>query len=212
MVRTLAYHHAVLARDGSGNLGRQIVCFRPRADEPARAEVLREFSPQAFRQLDDLLVQVPRVRVEQAGLGRDGFHNTRVAMPHRGDVVVAIEVTAPFGVEEPDPLTSYEMDGLVVEELVGGSEGPTSTLQEFVLGHGSHSYLHRGSRVGAASGARDSTCKPGALERTIQSLRSSLRGFALVEKKRSRRHRIWSHWRSIPDSVVYIDGTESPTF
>ena len=148
MVRALADHHAVVARDRPGDLGRQIVRLRPRADEPARAELLRELRPQALRQLDDLLVQVPRVGVEQAGLGRDGFHDARVAVPHRGDVVVAIEVAAPVGVEEPDPFTAHEMDGLVVEELVGGSKRPASALQEFVFVHGPHYQLRRGSRVG----------------------------------------------------------------
>jgi len=51
-----------------------------------------------------------------------------VAVPHRGDVVVAIEVAPPVGVEEPDPFAAHEMNGLLVEELVGGSEGPASAL------------------------------------------------------------------------------------
>jgi hypothetical protein len=91
------------------------------------------------------------VGVEQAGLGRDGLHDARVAVPHRGDVVVAIEEASPFRVEEPDPFTAHEMDGLVVEELVGGSEGPTSALQKLAFVHGSHSWLGRWSSELVAS-------------------------------------------------------------
>jgi hypothetical protein len=129
----------MVARDRPGDLGRQIVRLRPGADEPARAEILRELLPQALSQFHDVLVQVPRVGVEQAGLGRDGLHDTRVAVPHRGDVVVAIEVATPVGVEEPDPFAAHQVDGLVVEELVGGSEGPASALQQVAFVHGSNS-------------------------------------------------------------------------
>ena len=75
-------------------------------------------------QLDDLLVQVPRVGVEQAGLGRDGFHDARVTVPHRGDIVVAIEVALAPVVEEPDAFTPHQVDGVLVEEPVGGTHGP----------------------------------------------------------------------------------------
>jgi len=93
--------------------------------------------------------RISRVGVEQAGLGRDGFDDARVAVPHRGDVVVAIEVAAPVGVEEPDPFAAHEMNGLVVEELVGGSEGSASALQQLTFVRGSHSRrLARWSRVG----------------------------------------------------------------
>jgi hypothetical protein len=70
-----------------------------------------------------------------------------VAVPHRGDVVVAIEVATPVDVEEPDPFTAHEMDGLVVEELVGGSKCLASALQEFVFVHGLHpfAFLSRSS-------------------------------------------------------------------
>jgi hypothetical protein len=68
-----------------------------------------------------------------------------MAVPHRGDVVVAVEVATPVDVEEPDPFTAHEMDGLVVEELVGGSESPTSALQKLTFVHGSHSWLGRWS-------------------------------------------------------------------
>jgi hypothetical protein len=52
-----------------------------------------------------------------------------VAVPHRRDVVVAIEIAVPVGIEEPDPFTSHEMDGLVVEEFVCGSKCSTPAAQ-----------------------------------------------------------------------------------
>ena len=63
------------------------------------------------------------------GLGRDRLDDTRMAMPDRRHVVVAIEVAAPLVVKEPNPLATHEMKWLLIEEFVGRGEGSASAFR-----------------------------------------------------------------------------------
>ena len=59
---------------------------------------------QPFRQLDDVLVEVARVRVERGGLRGDGRHDPRVGVPDDRHVVVRVEVAPPVGGLHPRAL------------------------------------------------------------------------------------------------------------
>ena len=67
--------------------------------------------------------------------------HARVTANHRGDIVLATEEATPIGIEEPDPFTAHETDGLVVEEFANRSQRPASPLLKFtfVRGHTSDS-------------------------------------------------------------------------
>jgi hypothetical protein len=64
---------------------------------------------QALGQLDERLVEVARVRVQEARLADDRLGHARVAVPDNGDVVVSVEVAPAVRVEEPDALAADDV-------------------------------------------------------------------------------------------------------
>ena len=87
MVRTLGHHDTVVARDRPRDLDREVVGLRAGAHEVAARQVAGQARRQALRQLDDVLVEVARVRVEQPGLGGEGGDDARVGVADEGTLL-----------------------------------------------------------------------------------------------------------------------------
>ena len=149
VVRALGDDDTVVARDHPRDLHREVVGLRAGAHEIAARQVAGKARRQALRQLDDVLVEVARVRVEQAGLLGERGDDARVGMADRGHVVVAVEIALAVGVEQPHPLAAHQMHRLVVEQLVAGGEGGGAPAQQLGVGVAGHRCLHdRGGGTG----------------------------------------------------------------
>ena len=83
MVRTLGHHDTVIARDHPRDLHREVVGLRAGAHEVAARQLAGKARAEPLRQLDDVLVEVARVRVEQPGLGGEGGDDARMGVARR---------------------------------------------------------------------------------------------------------------------------------
>jgi hypothetical protein len=100
----------------------EIVRLAPGTGEHHLGEFRREVPEEPFGIVEDRVVQVARMGVEQAGLPRQGRHHVRMAVAHRRDVVVHVEIGALLRIVEPHALPSHQMDRIGIEEPIGGSE------------------------------------------------------------------------------------------
>ena len=73
---------------------------------------------QALGIIDNAFIQVTGMGVEGGGLPGNGRHHLRVAVAHRGDIVVDIQIGLAGGVVQPHPFAAQQMQGLLIEQAI----------------------------------------------------------------------------------------------
>ena len=136
---------ALPAGVGAGDPQRQVVRFRARAGEHHVRQVGREGREQRLGIIQHGVVQIARVGVDLRGLPGDRLHDMRMGVPHRGDVVVAVEVAVAVHVEQPGALAAHQVNGMFVEQPVGRAEQALPPLHHRPLA---------GCEPGGAAGGR----------------------------------------------------------
>ena len=133
VVGELGHDRAAVAGRRRREAPREVVRLAPRVDEHDGVEprLGRHRRDEALGQLDERLVEVARVRVQEARLAHDRLGHARVAVPDDGHVVVAVEEPPPLRVEEPDALAADDVHRLPVREPgERRAEHPAAPLEE----------------------------------------------------------------------------------
>ena len=110
---------------------RNVVGFRSAAHKHCGGERVGKPFGQAFDIVEDVLVNVSRVRVEARRLLGNGGDDPGVAVSDVRDIVVTIEITVSIPIPEPLTATAYDMDRFTIECWRIGTEKPMPPLQEF---------------------------------------------------------------------------------
>ena len=110
-------------RDAQG----EVVGLAAGAGEHDVTDPGRQGGEQPFRVVEDGLVQIARVRVEDGSLSRHRFHDMRVAVSDRCDVIITVEIAIAGRVVEPDAFASDKFYRLFVEQPVRGTEQAIAT-------------------------------------------------------------------------------------
>ena len=100
----------------------QLVGLAARAHEVAHIERTRHQVGETSSVLDDVVVQVARVRVEETDLPAGRFDHTGVTVSHVTDVVHAIEVGLSVLVEQELALAAHDVQGSPVRDAERGAE------------------------------------------------------------------------------------------
>ena len=95
---------------------------------------------QPFGQLENRIVQIAGVGGESLHLPAYRLGYRRMAMSERGDVVVDVEVAAPFRIDQPHTFAAHNVQGMFVHQPIGRAEQGVSPLD-----HGRGGGVHVGT-------------------------------------------------------------------
>ena len=109
MIRSLGYHHALVAGDVARDLGSQIVGFTTGAGEDTGIDFCGHSGDQHFAKLYDAGMQIACMGIERGCLLAQGFYHPGVAMTHRNHVIVAVDVLAPIYIPELCAGTTHQV-------------------------------------------------------------------------------------------------------
>lgn len=115
----LAAGEELCAADG------QVVRLGPRAHEHDTVDFVRHRRQEVLRVVQDVLVHIARVRVEQLQLLGNRLGDRRVAVPHRRNVVVHVEVFLTVGIEQARSPPAHQMKRLLLKQTVTRSQHAT---------------------------------------------------------------------------------------
>ena len=101
---------------------REIVCLRSSALKHDAVEGSGHRREDVCCVIEDVLVQVARVRVEQRGLACYGFHDARMAVSHGCDVVVYVKVFDAIRVPQMAAFALHQMHGVPIEQAICRSQ------------------------------------------------------------------------------------------
>ena len=76
------------------------------------------------RHSPDILMHIMSMRIQQLQLISNRFDDCRIAMAHRGNVVIHIKVFGAVGVEQARSLTAHQMQWLLVKQAI--TAGPST--------------------------------------------------------------------------------------
>ena len=85
---------------------------------------------EALGVVEHALMQVSAVHIERRCLLAHRLDDVRIGVPHARHVVVHIDVTLAFGVEQVDSLAANDVEGLLVEERRADSEDTLTTCDQ----------------------------------------------------------------------------------
>jgi hypothetical protein len=107
-------YHAI----SSGVIGRepdgQVICLRSGIDNEAGSQTVVQLRSQSLGISDEILVQIPRVRVQNPHLPGRRLYHFRVPVPDVAHVVYAIEESTPVLIEKGRASTTYKVEWLLV--------------------------------------------------------------------------------------------------
>ena len=138
MVGVLHHDRAFVAADGAGDSKGQVVGLGPRAGKHAHFEPGRQGTAQPLGVFHDSLVEVTGMCIQQGRLLTQRRHHSRMTVPNRRYIVVAIQEAPAIGVVEPYPGAAHQVNRFVVKQPVSGSHRPVPALDQ-------HRFLHRPS-------------------------------------------------------------------
>ena len=102
----------------------QIIGLGPGAGEHRVRQGRRVRGQQCLGVIEHAIMQIPGVAGKYCRLLRRGRNYIRVAMAHRGHVVIGIQIGIAVLVVEPDTLPSHQMHGRFIKQPVGGAQRP----------------------------------------------------------------------------------------
>ena len=151
---------AVPSRRRSRQPQGELVRLAAAVDEEADLEVVRQQRGQPLRVAQDQLVEVARVRVEDAHLGGAGLDDPRMGVADVGDVVHAVEVGPAVGVVEVRALAADDVERRPVADRERRPEEPAAGREE-VVGGGHRPVGDAGGRGGRVDGGQPLEQRPG---------------------------------------------------
>jgi hypothetical protein len=110
VVRAVEHHDVTPSRSGPGQSERQLVRLTPRTHEEAHLQRIGHRAREALGILDDVVVQVPGVRVQGSHLAPRGLDDPRVTVSDVAHVVHAIEVGPASIVEQKLTLSAHDLE------------------------------------------------------------------------------------------------------
>ena len=116
VVGVLGDHGAAVARDGAGDLDRDVVRLAARVDEHHDRELVGEQRREPVGVGRHLVDEVARVRRQPPRLRGERGRHARMGVAHLRHVVVRVEQPVAVDVGEPDAVARREADGLVVAQ------------------------------------------------------------------------------------------------
>ena len=130
-----AFHHqnVLSPRAGPSHPKGQLVGLASRANEIDHGEGFGQGGHQALGIVRQEVMEVACVGVQQGHLSLAGLHHTRMAVPHMGDVVYAVEVCLALIVEEELARTPHDLEGLLVRDAQGGAQVLPPGFEKFSL-------------------------------------------------------------------------------
>ena len=82
-----------------------------------------------------IVVQIPGMRVEGRSLPTQGVNHPGMTVPHRGDIVVAIQVSLATGIVQPYTFATHQVHGFLIEQVISGTHRLFATIQQFRIIH-----------------------------------------------------------------------------
>ena len=119
VVRIIGNDEPGAAGAGTRNTHRELVRFAAGAAEHHRVELVGKLSRQPFRVIQNIVVQVARVRIEERCLFRQRLDDMRMTMADMRYVVVHVQVLAAGAVVQPAAFATHDVHRLVVKQPVG---------------------------------------------------------------------------------------------
>jgi hypothetical protein len=94
---------------------------------------------QALGVIDNAVVQITGMGIEHGRLAGNGRHHLRVAMAHRGHIVIHVQIGLAVRVVQPHPFRPHHMQGLLVEQAVSLAQRLLATPDQRLFALGSPS-------------------------------------------------------------------------
>ena len=108
---------------------RQVIGLRTRAHEHYAIDFFGHSRKQVLGIVQDVLMHIASMRIQQLQLTSNRFGDCRIAMAHRGNVVIHIKVLGTIGVEQARSLAAHQVQWFLVKQAIARAQH-RSTLNQ----------------------------------------------------------------------------------